>query len=483
MAVYAISSDAGPVYLARVKEKYNRTASLQWEFASQALRRIRSWGFNATGEYSTNYVLPIGIHGATAGNPDQMPFIRLIRPSQYSLRADVGVKDLVVATDASVYTGWRGSRLPDIFDPKFSEFVTSAASTDVYKPGNLDQTPWLIGTTIDDADDLFGIKRGDLLHVGWLAAITAPTQLSSKSTGVTAYADTTVYTKRALSDFLVGRHGSLAGLNNAWGASYTTLGSDGGWPGGRGFLDESGRNPWMRTGDFANLTDMRPGVRKDLDDFLAEFADRYFHVITAAVRAATPNHLVFGPAALRFDARPEVWRAAAKYLDVLQAYVLPDPISNLTRVYELTRKPVYVWTTAVANPDSPLYMFKGPRGEQPTQGARGQQYAEIVSQLRALRGSDGVAFIAGIDFWSWVDKVTGGESTNFGLVTNTRDNAYDGKEDVMASSVDAWGYPTGGEERDYGDFLTAVTRANRSVWEALGLLGAIPRGPSGLGLR
>ena len=54
----------------------------------------------------------------------------------------------------------------------------------------------------------------------------------------------------------------------------------------------------------------------------------------------------------------------------------------------------------------------------------------------------------------------------------TGDNAYDGKESVVTRSVDAWGYPTGGEERNYGDSLTAVTRASKSVWEALSLRGA-----------
>jgi len=51
---------------------------------------------------------------------------------------------------------------------------------------------------------------------------------------------------------------------------------------------------------------------------------------------------------------------------------------------------------------------------------------------------------------------------NWGLVS-LRDNAYDGKEAIRAAGVDPWGYPTGGEERDYGNFLGAVIAANAGV--------------------
>ena len=45
--------------------------------------------------------------------------------------------------------------------------------------------------------------------------------------------------------------------------------------------------------------------------------------------------------------------------------------------------------------------------------------------------------------------------------------AYDGKEARVGSGVDSWGYPTGGEERDYGDFISSVKEANLSVHEEL----------------
>jgi hypothetical protein len=48
-----------------------------------------------------------------------------------------------------------------------------------------------------------------------------------------------------------------------------------------------------------------------------------------------------------------------------------------------------------------------------------------------------------------------------------RDNAYDAKEAVVARGTDPWGYETGGEVRDYGDFLSAVRQANFDVLHRL----------------
>jgi hypothetical protein len=76
-------------------------------------------------------------------------------------------------------------------------------------------------------------------------------------------------------------------------------------------------------------------------------------------------------------------------------------------------------------------------------------------------------FVLGLDWFEWVDKVVGGEKKNFGLVTYTGDNAYDGKEAVVTPGIDLWGYPTGGEDANYGDFLTAVAQANRIAQDTL----------------
>jgi hypothetical protein len=43
------------------------------------------------------------------------------------------------------------------------------------------------------------------------------------------------------------------------------------------------------------------------------------------------------------------------------------------------------------------------------------------------------------------------------------DNVYDGQESVTATGVDSWGFQTGGEERNYGVFITPVANANLNM--------------------
>ena len=63
-----------------------------------------------------------------------------------------------------------------------------------------------------------------------------------------------------------------------------------------------------------------------------------------------------------------------------------------------------------------------------------------------------------------------GEKMNYGLVTFS-ENAYDGQEAVVARGTDQWGVPTGGEERNYGDFLSAVRAAALRAEGALARYG------------
>jgi hypothetical protein len=67
-------------------------------------------------------------------------------------------------------------------------------------------------------------------------------------------------------------------------------------------------------------------------------------------------------------------------------------------------------------------------------------------------------------WWWWLDMI--GEQMNWGLVS-LMDNAYDGIEAGMAPGIDAWGYPTGGEEKNYGDFIGPARAMNYSILERL----------------
>src|SRR5438046_3623025 len=88
------------------------------------------------------------------------------------------------------------------------------------------------------------------------------------------------------------QYGTIEARNAAWSARYTTFDSDGGWPMGMGFLDESGRNAWIGK-DRSAFTAATAGVKADLDGFLLDFMRTYFRLMTTYYRARYPGRLMF----------------------------------------------------------------------------------------------------------------------------------------------------------------------------------------------
>ncbi len=448
----------------------------------QAVRRLQHWGFNTAAEYASAYVVPLNKNGSYETS-DPLPWVDIMKPSYYSLRdynhyAPAPVKDLVAGLDAE-YTNFRGDPLPDVFDPNYAAYAqafihanTSAAEA---------QSPWLVGTATDDTDELWGFGPGPDLpaarqssNIGWLVLCTNFAQSSNARLGET-YTDTKVYSKYALRDWLENKYGTIAALNTAWGSDYTTFDDAGGYGSGTGLLDEDGRHAWVGHDDISMST-AQAQVRADLNAFLAVFANQYFSVVTAALRQARPNQLVFGPATLNGwggISRRAILAAAAKYTDVVQASMSTQAVYDLSLQYAGDR-PFVTWIGMPANPDSDLAAYPNP-ADNPvaytSQAARGAAYAQTVESDFAYTGSaaagalEGSSNVIGAKFWAWCDSW--GEKTNWGLVS-FMDNAYDGKEDVTANGLDNWGFAIGGESGNYGDFITPASTANEQVLQELG---------------
>lgn len=472
LSVYVINHiDGGKRYEDAVIAKYGDN---KFMFITQALRRLRSWGFNTIGEYSASYAPPIGMYGRREGNREKLPFIVLVNVSYGCAKLGIA-KDVYNGVSKTTYKGWFGS-LVDAFDPN----LPGCAEQGIVESGKrftgevevLAKSPWLLGVTIDDADYTSGFKSGIThVHPGWLTAVTAPSQSENAKLKL-SYTDQTVYTKLAFRDFMKARYnGDIRALNAAWGSDYTTFDSAGGWGNGTGLLDEDGRNPWMRITQFEGpLRGPPSNVVADLDAWLLVFARRYFQVMTAASRKVLPHHMVIGPASIDAHNRAQVLQAAGEYLDLLQLQTTSDEVSLLGTAYDSSQKPCIVWTSFGAQNDSP---FAGkPSGrradfDNPTQEARGQKYGDYLKAAFNVQATDGTKPVVGMDWWELVDKVVGGEHANFGLVTPTADNAYDGVEARVTRGVDAWGYTTGGEQNDYGDFISSARRANLGILQSV----------------
>lgn len=506
-SVYAVNwGDGGSVANAMFVRKYGGQPR---RFARHAAERLLAWGFNAIGAYSSVYLLPVPTFFHPRGNPVRLPFIRLLNISWYGAideghLAPAPFKTLLAgAVDPKYYSGWPGN-VPDVFDPNFAIYArnaaadratatrqtvfTAATATGGLPQPSLDHCPWLIGTTPDDADDLFGFGPGPRMpgpdgvvhpNIAWIVAVTKPLQHRNTQVGAAfgnrhteVYPDPVVYAKRAWEQFLQRKYHSIAALNAAWGSDYTTFGSDGGWPNGHGLLDESGRHCWMGREVNGRLMGAAPRLHQDLNAFLGIYADRYFQVVSQAIRAATPHQLVFSPAPLDSHGgltRRPILMAAARYCDVLQVDADPRHPAPLVQTYAWTGRPMFTWMAEQANPDSAMHRYRP--AFTPwlrTQAQRGAAYAHEVHWLYAFT-TVGVHPFVGFDWWEYMDKW--GEHANWGLVT-PRDNAYDGREDRTARGRDRWGVPYGGETANYGDFLSVAIAANQQINRQL---AALPR--------
>ncbi len=475
--------ERGATYDQRGKGKYGSEA-VRW---LQANRRLRSWGFNAVGPYSYRMMLPFDSEPEWTGTeqPLKLPFVWIAHDPAITGRKEGVFKNLYAGVDLqnSALEDQGSANFPDVFDPAWVRNTQAVIAND-HELASIAQSPYLIGVFGDDTDYVSGFGPGPdfatqpphktHVHLGYLALVTAPARESNAETKV-KYSDPQVYTKTRLRDFLREKYGSVEALNAAWGSGYSTLDSDGGWPNGRGLLDENGRvsHKWLGSGDPAlpRSSGANPTMVRDLDDFLYLIARQFFSTEREAFRKVAPHSLFFGPTTIGgwwAPAREPIYRAARESLDVIGVTTdgSQEQVDFITRASGDT--PLIVWEGVVANADSSQWRHaKQPEGARwfvNTQAARGEHYRQDVERLFDARSSAGVHPFVGHLWWAWTDSIP--EERNWGAVS-LMDNAYDGYEAGQSHGIDAWGYATGGEERNYGDFLTPARAINFSVIERL----------------
>lgn len=476
--------ERGGSYDRRAGDKYGSEA-IRW---LQANRRLRSWGFNAIGPYSYRMLLPTDSEPEWRGSeqPVKLPFVWIARDPAITGRKEGVFKNLYAGLDAKqAVLGDQGSaNFPDVFDPAWVRHTYELFASD-RELAALAQSPYLIGVFGDDTDYVSGFGPGPEFaseppdkthaHLGYLALVTAPTQPKNPDSGA-RYADPMVYTKARLCDFLRQTYGTVEALNAAWGASYTTFGSDGGWPNGKGLLDENGRasHPWLGSGDPAlpRSAAANPNMVRDLDEFLYRLARQFLTTEREALRTIAPQTLFFGPTTIGgwwAPARAPIYRAARETLDAIGVTTdaSPEQVNFLARA--AGEMPLMVWEGVAANADSSQWRHaKPPEGGASwfveTQEARAGHYRQDMERLFNARTAAGTHPFVGQLWWAWSDSVP--EERNWGVIS-LMDNAYDGYEAGKTAGTDAWGYPTGGEERNYGDFLGVARAVNFSVIERL----------------
>ncbi len=255
-----IDPDNGADYFNRNNYSISMTKYGGWgNWAKMTAQRIQSWGFNTVDVGSVPYMMPWPIDSTwpldknrLRTNPVKLPFITEINPGRDSVRnvslgTDNWSGDKVLLGEAvknvvsgwsALYGGWRYSIIPDYYDHRVYAFLDAQLNPDTHI-GLLSQMwtspylSYLIGLSIEDGDQLAGFttdpsfKTSPSPEWGWTLSTMAPVMTASNGGPWNYHTDTTVYSKKALHDWLIAKYTTISNMNNHWGSNYTSFDSTG----------------------------------------------------------------------------------------------------------------------------------------------------------------------------------------------------------------------------------------------------------------
>ena len=173
---------------------------------------------------------------------------------------------------------------------------------------------------------------------------------------------------------------------------------------------------WMRArhGEKAELTDI---TEQDEKDFLEVVAERYFRIVSKAIKKYDPNHLYLGS---RFHGRvlnyPEVFRAAGPWVDVvsLNYYGYWTPVKERMTMWEReSKKPFLVTEWYAKGMDSGLANISGAGWTVKTQADRGKFYQNFA--LGLLENPNCVG-------WHWFKYIDNDPTNTTADPSNTNSN-------------------------------------------------------------
>lgn len=228
-------------------QKYNVSlkygADWKNKYVETTRKRLSSWGLNTMGNWS----LPEFYTGG------KIPY---------------AATTYATGPGIAAFTG-QGARFPDPFDPAFAVKSRERIQNEL---GPLAKDPWCMGVFVDN-ERAWGDETGLAL-----AVLASPESLAAK---------------KAFSEILKTKYGSVESLNTAWGTGYAS---------------------WE-----ALLSSTTPPAaekaRTDLTNFYAQLSDRYFKTVHDIVKDVAPNILYLG---CRFAwTNPIATAAAGRYCDVV----------------------------------------------------------------------------------------------------------------------------------------------------------------------
>ena len=173
----------------------------------------------------------------------------------------------------------------------------------------------------------------------------------------------------------------------------------------------------------------RAAAAADRDSFIASAAERYFAIITAAIKAADPNHLVLG---CRFALvpSPAIIAAGGRHADVISFNCYEFDAVDAISAYAAAGKPCLIGEFSFRAADSGLPNTNGAGPKVVTQSERAACFRRYVGA--ALRKPT----VVGYHWFEHADQPAegrfDGENSNFGTVT-IEDDVYEDLTGAMTA--------------------------------------------------
>ncbi len=360
-------------YRLNLQRKYSEDWRAGWVAASCA--RLPAWGFTTIANWSDEATY----------RPHKVPF---------TATAHGGRLPFISAEEYKHAPG-PAHRLPDFFSEKFPQLYEAAIAK---ATAEWRDDPWCIGYFVDNelAWDTWAQMGTGTDYLTAREAIAAPPALAGR---------------QAFVKLLQAKYGTVEAFGKAWGV---TVGS---W-------DDPVR---IKSSQFNEAS------RADCSAFMTALGERYFSVVSAAVKKCAPKQLYLG---CRFAIRPkEVVAVAAKYCDVVSFNIYADTVDpeKWKSINDLG-KPVVIGEFHFGATDRGMFH----PGLRPTanQAERAKAYANYVRSAAAMPA------MVGCHWFQYADEaLTGrfdGENYNIGLVSVT-DTPYPELRDA-ARAVNAQVY-------------------------------------------
>jgi PKD repeat protein len=265
------ADQAGLRYVDHAEAKYGDFPTNRPAWANATIAKLMQLGFNTIGTFSHNIQ---GLDEAD-GVTTRLPWIATLRLSN-----SVVIDQLV----GNVWEGIGSGKFPDLYHANFVSAVN--AERDTVLTAEMITDPYLVYYFIDQADELRGIEH-DHNSLCWAAWVGQPTLTVASGTA-------TNNLKAKLAADMQTKYGTIAALNAAWGTSYTSFASAGGYGTGTGFVDQDDSTSIGPT--YADLdSEATAAMVADCDAFVQEILGYYATTVTTSVRAVDTNHLIASP--------------------------------------------------------------------------------------------------------------------------------------------------------------------------------------------